>query len=118
MTKTINKPLVLEVRQKNKMEIEYFLGGVWKTWLIGEFQADRLSYEIRQSMIVENTAEAWFTRYDSDYNIEEFMMLYEEYMSLNQINFCNHLLQVFVEIDNHDKIPESDALGELFRGAK
>jgi len=71
MTKTINKPLVLEVRQKNKMEIEYFLGGVWKTWLIGEFQADRLTYEIRQSMIVENTAEAWFTRYDADYNIEK-----------------------------------------------
>ena len=42
------------------------------------------------------------------------MMLYEKYMSKSQKDFANHLLQVMVEIQNHDNIPRK--LGELLEG--
>ena len=37
-------------------------------------------------------------------------------MSKSQIDFANHLLQVIVEIDNHDDNIDSDALGEQKEG--
>ena len=42
--------------------------------------------------------------YDENYNIEEFLMEFETSMSQSQIDFANHLIQVFVELDNHDNI--------------
>ena len=82
----------------NKQTIENNLGTIWNTWLKAEYDADRLSF------ICDEAKEYWFKRYDADYNIEEFQMCYENFMTRSQIDFSNHLLQVFVELDNHDNI--------------
>jgi len=84
-----------------KQTIENNLGEIWNTWLKAEYDAGRLSF------ICDLAKEYWFSRYDEDYHIEEFQMCYQNFMSLYQLNFSNHLLQVMVEIQNHDNIEES-----------
>ena len=81
-----------------KDEMENDLGKIWKRWLVAEFNMLRL-----ETVIDED----WFTKYDADYNIETFLMAFEDHMTKKQITFANHLLQVMVEIQNHDNIQES-----------
>ena len=85
----------------DKKSIEYNLGKIWNTWLVAEFNQERMNFMID---LTSESKQSWFKRYDQDFNIEEFLMEFENLMTQSQIDFANHLLQVFVELDNHDNI--------------
>lgn len=85
----------------DKKSIEYNLGKIWNTWLVAEFNQERMNFMID---LTSESKQSWFNRYDQDFNIEEFLMEFENLMTQSQIDFANHLLQVFVELDNHDNI--------------
>lgn len=85
----------------DKKSIEYNLGKIWNTWLVAEYNQERMNFMID---LTSESKQSWFKRYDQDFNIEEFLMEFETQMSQSQIDFANHLLQVFVELDNHDNI--------------
>jgi len=81
---------------KEKMERQ--LNTIWQTWLVAEQTKNRLSFE-----------------YDASYNTEMFLMEYEDKLTERQKQFAKHLLETFVEIQNHDNIPDLDGANYTVR---
>ena len=82
-----------------KQKMERQLNNIWQTWLVAEETKNRLSFEYDAKFL---------TKYDADYNTEMFLMEYEDNLTERQKHFAKHLLETFVEIQNHDNIPYLD----------
>ena len=81
-----------------KQIFENQLAQIWKKWLIVEKHSGKLEFEIN---------DFFFSRYTHEYNIEMFLMRYEEKLSERQIAFANHMLQVMVEVQNHEHMDKT-----------
>ena len=80
---------------------------IWQRWLVAEYNMLRLEFlNDEPNSYLDN----WFQKFDDTYNIEEFLWKFsveKKCLSQAQKDFANHLLQVMVEIQNHDNIQES-----------
>ena len=77
-----------------KQIFENQLAQIWKKWLIVEKHSGKLEFEIN---------DFFFSRYTH----EMFLMRYEEKLSERQIAFANHMLQVMVEVQNHEHMDKT-----------
>ena len=93
---------------KEKMERQ--LNTIWQTWLVAEETKNRLSFEYDAKFL---------TQYNAYYNTEMFLSEYQNKLTERQKQFAQHLLETFVEIQNHDNIPDLDGASYLYKkGAK
>lgn len=90
---------------KEKMERQ--LNTIWQTWLVAEETKNRLSFEYDAMFL---------TKFNADYNTEMFLMEYEDKLTERQKQFAKHLLETFVEIQNHDNIPHLDGASYVRAG--
>lgn len=80
---------------------------IWQRWLVAEYNMLRLEFLNDEP---HSYLDSWFQKFDDTYNIEEFLWKFsveKKCLSQTQKDFANHLLQVMVEIQNHDNIQES-----------
>ena len=69
---------------------------IWTKWLRTESYFGKLKFDIH---------EWYFDRPNTqDYCIESFLINFEDQLSERQRNFANHILQVMVEVQNHEHI--------------
>tara|TARA_Y100001937_G_scaffold42364_1_gene60009 strand:+ start:93 stop:356 length:264 start_codon:yes stop_codon:yes gene_type:complete len=82
-----------------KQIFETHLNQIWTKWLRTESYFDRLKFDIDENFFNNPKTQ--------DYCIEGFLMEHEDKLSERQRNFANHILQVMVEVQNHEHIDKT-----------
>ena len=82
-----------------KQIFETHLNQIWTKWLRTESYFDRLKFDIDENFF--NNPKT------IDYCIESFLKEHEDQLSERQRNFANHMLQVMVEVTNHEHIDKT-----------
>ena len=79
-----------------KQIFETHLNQIWTKWLRTESYFDRLKFDIDENFFNNPKTQ--------DYCIESFLMEHEDKLSARQKHFANCILQVMVEVTNHEHI--------------
>ena len=75
------------------------LNQIWTKWLTREAHYAKFDFEINPN---------FYHRSNTDqFSVESFLMEYEEKMTKRQRSFANHILQVMVEVQNHEHLDET-----------